>query len=163
MEYGPVEATINASGTVMPEFEQVLSSPINARVVRIVKEGGRVVSKGEPIVELDVSESVLALEKMSQQVDLKQNQQAKAKLDLENTLISLQSQWEIKNLEYKVAQAPPPAQPRPVQAGARFDRSARSQSRTAGREDRFRAEATRRVEAKCQQSTKTSSKGWLWK
>jgi len=105
VEYGPVEATINASGTIVPEFEQVLSSPINARVVRIVKRAGEVVSQGEPIVELDVSESVLALDKMSQQVDLKQNQQSKAKLDLQNVLISLQSQWEIKNLEYKAARA----------------------------------------------------------
>jgi HlyD family secretion protein len=105
VEYGPVEATINASGTIVPEFEQVLSSPINARVVRIVKRPGEVVSKGEPIVELDVSESVLALDKMNQQVELKDNQQARARLDLQNTLINLQSQWEIKNLEYKAARA----------------------------------------------------------
>jgi HlyD family secretion protein len=105
VEYGPVEATINASGTIVPEFEQVLSSPINARVVRIIKRAGEVVSRGEPIVELDVSESVLALDRMNQQVDLKENQQTKAKLDLQNTLINLQSQWEIKNLEFKSAKA----------------------------------------------------------
>ena len=95
VDAGPIESTISASGTVIPEFEQVLSSPINARVVKIMKRPGAIVTRGEPIVELDVSESVLALDKVNQQVDLKQNQQAKAKLELENTLISLQSQWEI--------------------------------------------------------------------
>jgi HlyD family secretion protein len=103
VDSGPIEATINASGTVIPEFEQVLSSPVNARVVRIMKRPGAVVAKGEAIIELDISETVLALERVTQQVDLKQNQQAKAKLDLENTLISLMSQWEIKNLEFKSA------------------------------------------------------------
>jgi HlyD family secretion protein len=103
VDAGPIESTISASGTVVPEFEQVLSSPINARVVKIMKRPGAVVTRGEPILELDVSESVLALERVTQQVELKQNQQAKAKLDLENTLISLKSQWEIKNLEFKSA------------------------------------------------------------
>jgi HlyD family secretion protein len=68
-----------------------------------MKRPGALVVRGEPIIELDVSESVLALEKVTQQVELKQNQQAKAKLDLDNTLINLKSQWEIKNLEFKSA------------------------------------------------------------
>lgn len=101
VDQGPIEATITASGTVVPEFEQVLSSPIETRVMKVLKRPGAVLVKGEPIVELDRSQSVLALEKLNQQIELKQNQQAKAKLDLENTLNTLQSQWEIKNLEYK--------------------------------------------------------------
>ena len=103
VDVGPIEATISASGSVVPEFEQVLSSPVNTRVLKILKRPGAVVARGEPIVELDVSESVLALDKINQQIELKQNQQAKAKLDLDNTLITLQSQWEIKRLEYKSA------------------------------------------------------------
>jgi HlyD family secretion protein len=101
VDVGPVEAAITASGTVVPEFEQVLSSPINARVLKILKRPGAALKKGDPIVELDMSESVLALEKMNQQIELKQNQQAKVRLELQNTLISLRGQWEIKNLEYK--------------------------------------------------------------
>ena len=103
VDAGSIESTINASGTVVPEFEQVLSSPINARVVKIMKRPGELVTSGQPILELDVSESVLALERVTQQVELKQNQQAKARIDLENTLINLKSQWEIKNLEFKSA------------------------------------------------------------
>jgi HlyD family secretion protein len=105
VDSGPMEAQITASGTVVPEFEQVISSPVNARVLKILKRPGAVLSKGDPILELDLNESRLAIEKLNQQVELKQNQQAKAKLDLENTLISLQSQWEIKNLEHKAAKA----------------------------------------------------------
>lgn len=105
VETGPVEASITATGTVVPEFEQVLSSPIDARVVKILKRPGAVLAKGEPIVTLDVSQSVLAVEKLNQQIEIKQNQQAKAKLDLESTMGSLQSQSEIKQLEYQSLKA----------------------------------------------------------
>lgn len=105
VDTGLIEATITASGTVVPEFERVISSPVNARVLKILKRPGAVLSKGDPILELDLNESRLAVEKLNQQIELKQNQQAKAKLDLENTLIDLQSRWEIKNLEYKASKA----------------------------------------------------------
>ncbi|MFN7945927.1 MAG: HlyD family efflux transporter periplasmic adaptor subunit [Blastocatellia bacterium] len=105
VETGPIEASITATGTVVPEFEQVLSSPIDARVVKILKRPGAVLAKGEPIVTLDVSQSVLAVEKLNQQIEIKQNQQAKAKLDLESTMGSLQSQSEIKQLEYQSLKA----------------------------------------------------------
>jgi HlyD family secretion protein len=105
VDSGVMEATISASGIVVPEFEQVISSPINTRVTRILKRPGDHLKRGEPILELDVSESVLAVEKVNQQIALKQNQQTKIKLDLDNTLIDLQSRWEIKNLEYKSAKA----------------------------------------------------------
>ncbi|HEY2932765.1 MAG TPA: efflux RND transporter periplasmic adaptor subunit [Acidobacteriota bacterium] len=99
VDSGPIEASITASGTVVPEIEQVLSSPVDARVIKILKRPGAVLAAGEPILQLDLSESVLAVERLSQSMALKQNQQSKTKLDLENTLIDLQSQWDVKNLE----------------------------------------------------------------
>ncbi|HZS47282.1 MAG TPA: HlyD family efflux transporter periplasmic adaptor subunit [Blastocatellia bacterium] len=101
VDQGAIEATITASGTVVPEFEQVISSPLDTRVVKILKKPGDVLTKGEPILQLDVAAAVLALEKANQQIELQKNQQEKAKIDLANTLDTLQSQWEIKNLEYK--------------------------------------------------------------
>lgn len=105
VDAGPMESQITASGKIVPEFQQVLSSPVNARVVKILKRPGAILSKGEPILELDLNESRLAIEKLSQQIELKQNQQAKARLDLEDTLIRLQSNIQIKTLELKSAQA----------------------------------------------------------
>src|ERR1044072_3807762 len=105
VDSGAIEATVSASGTVVPEFEQVISSPISAQVKKILKRAGDEVRKGEPILELDVNESILAIDKINQQIALKQNQQAKIKLDLQTSLSDLQSRWEIKNLEYKSAKA----------------------------------------------------------
>ncbi len=105
VEKGPVEAVITAEGTVVPEIEQVLSSPVNARVLRILKRPGSVLSKGDPIFELDLNETKLAVETLNRQIDLKRNRQTEVKLDLENRLTTLQTQWKIKNLECKSARA----------------------------------------------------------
>src|SRR5512145_1713944 len=55
VERGSIEATISASGTVVPEFELALSSPIDSRVVKVLKKPGETLVKGEVILELDVS------------------------------------------------------------------------------------------------------------
>lgn len=96
---GRIEATIQASGTVFPEIEQVLSSPLDARIVRVLRRSGAVLDKGDPILELDLSEPTLALDRIKQDFALKENQQARTRLDLESTRSTLTGQIEIKELE----------------------------------------------------------------
>ncbi|RPJ57957.1 MAG: HlyD family efflux transporter periplasmic adaptor subunit [Acidobacteria bacterium] len=96
---GPIESTLTASGTVVPEFEQVLAAPISARVMRILKKPGDTVRKGEPIVELDVTDSQSEVKTIDNKVAMKENEQGELQIILENTLIDLKSQLEIKNLE----------------------------------------------------------------
>ncbi len=99
VDAGPIEAVISASGTVLPEIEEVLSSPVDARVLRILERPGANLLPGQPIVELDTSESLLAVEKLAQNVALKQNQQEKTRLDLERSLNDLDSQARVKDLQ----------------------------------------------------------------
>jgi HlyD family secretion protein len=99
VDVGPLEATITATGVIEPEFEQVISSPIATRVLRILKRPGDAVRAGDPILELDVDESRLAVERVGQQLALKQNQIAATRLALEKTLTGLKGQVDIKVLE----------------------------------------------------------------
>ncbi|MBN1569397.1 MAG: efflux RND transporter periplasmic adaptor subunit [Acidobacteria bacterium] len=99
VDWGAIESGISASGTVVPEFEAVLSSPIDARVIRVLKQAGSTLSIGDPIIELDTSSSQLELERINQNLELKQNQQAKTRLEFEEKLNDLQSRMEIKRLE----------------------------------------------------------------
>jgi HlyD family secretion protein len=101
VDRGPVEATLTASGTVVPEVEQVISSPVDARVLRIRKRPGDVLARGEVIVELDLSASRLAVEKLGQDLALKDNQQARTRLDLEARLAELEGQRKVKALELR--------------------------------------------------------------
>jgi HlyD family secretion protein len=158
VEAGPLEAAISATGTVVPEFEQVLSSPVNARVVRILKRPGAVLTPGEPILELDLNESRLAVERLQQQLELKQNQQAKAKLDLENTLLDLQSRWEIKQLEYKSATATT-ARNRTLRTEGLLSEERLREVELIEEKTRFELKQLEESKRKAEQSTKTQLEG----
>ncbi|MEO8521228.1 MAG: HlyD family efflux transporter periplasmic adaptor subunit [Acidobacteriota bacterium] len=102
---GPVEAVIMASGVVTPEVERVLSSPLDARVLRLLQRPGAHLNRGDPVVELDVSESVLVLDKVVKDLKIKDNQQAQTRLGLEKVLVDLDGRIEVKTLELQAAQS----------------------------------------------------------
>jgi HlyD family secretion protein len=102
---GPIEAAIMATGTVVPEVERVLSSPLDARVLRILVRPGAQLEVGAPVVELDISESVLALEKIVKDLKVKENQQAQSRLTLEKSLVDLVGRIDVKTLDLQAAQS----------------------------------------------------------
>jgi HlyD family secretion protein len=98
VDVGPIEATISASGTVVPEVERVLSSPFDTRVVRILEQPGSVLAAGEPILELDLEASRIAADKLRGEVERKEVEQAETRLGLEKTLNDLEGRQQIKKL-----------------------------------------------------------------
>jgi HlyD family secretion protein len=102
---GPVEAVIMASGTVVPEIERVLSSPLDARVLRLLQRPGAHLKRGDPVVELDLSESVLSMEKLVKDLKVKDNQQAQTRLALEKSLVELDGRLDVRTLQLESAQA----------------------------------------------------------
>jgi HlyD family secretion protein len=102
---GPVEAVIMASGTVAPEIERVLSSPQDARVLRLLQRPGAHLKRGDPVLELDTSDSVLALDRVVKDLKIKDNQQAQSRLALEKSLVDLDGRIELKALELQSAEA----------------------------------------------------------
>lgn len=114
---GPIDAAITAAGTVVPEIERVLSSPLDARVLRILKRPGAALKEGEAVVELDVSQSMLALDKVVKESKIKSNQQAQARLALETALGELDGRIEVKTVEWQAALARLDSQQRLFDAG----------------------------------------------
>jgi len=49
VDAGPIEAVISTSGTVVPEIEEVVSSPVDARVVHILEPPGAELKAGQPM------------------------------------------------------------------------------------------------------------------
>lgn len=101
---GNVESIITATGNVMPEFELVIPAPFNTRVLKILKRPGAVLVKGEPILQLDLEQAALTIEKLNQTIELKKGQQSRSRLTLEGVLIDSQSKLQIKKLDFKTAQ-----------------------------------------------------------
>src|ERR1700733_1958388 len=79
---GNIENTINATGEVLPEFEEIITSPINASVKNVVMDAGNKVKAGQSILTLDKSATQNDYEKQKFQLESKQNEISKLKLDL---------------------------------------------------------------------------------
>jgi HlyD family secretion protein len=102
---GPLDASITASGLVVPAFERVLSSPMDARVLRILKRPGAVLAAGDAVLALDVSESAQALARAQNDLKIKDNQQHQTRLGYEKSLVDLDGQIEVKALELDTRRA----------------------------------------------------------
>jgi HlyD family secretion protein len=105
VETGPIEAVLTATGIVAPEVERVLSTPVDARVLRILRRPGTAVEKGDPIVELDLSAATLALEKLDQNLAIKRNQQTQTRLALEGRLATMEGLRRAKELAARALEA----------------------------------------------------------
>jgi HlyD family secretion protein len=99
---GPLDAVISATGTVLPEIERVLASPVDARLLRILKRAGDAVRASDPIAELDLGESTLALDTLLTSGRISDNQQAQARVALATSLADLDGRIERQELERRM-------------------------------------------------------------
>lgn len=98
VEVGSVVNTIDATGKVIPAFEQLLTSPINAELKEVLVTVGSSLEPQEKILDLDKEFTLLAFEKMKDELDLKRNSLRKLKFQLEKSLFDLQIVDSIKAL-----------------------------------------------------------------
>lgn len=62
VERGAVDATLQANGTTMPAVEQVVSSPVEARVLRIVRHAGDAVRAGGIEITVEADDTVASID-----------------------------------------------------------------------------------------------------
>ena len=99
VDRGPVEGIVEASGTVAPAFEGVISSPVEARVEKVLKRPGDLVKAGDAILALDTSSARLDLGKLEDQLAKKANEQQQLRITLEKSLNDLRGQIESQRLD----------------------------------------------------------------
>lgn len=95
---GNIENTITASGEVLPEFEETLTSSIDCSIRKVLKDEGATVEAGESILTLDKSQTEADLEKMRFQLASKQGDIERMKVDLGESYSDIQSNNAIKQL-----------------------------------------------------------------
>ncbi|MGZ3872673.1 MAG: efflux RND transporter periplasmic adaptor subunit [Mucilaginibacter sp.] len=98
VETGNMENTLNATGEVLPEFEEILTSPINASIKNVIMDAGNKVKAGQSILTLDKSATQTDYAKLKFQLESKQNEVKKLKLDLNKSFYDIQSNNDIKQL-----------------------------------------------------------------
>lgn len=105
VEVGDIENTISASGEMRPEFEQVLSSAINASIQEVLIDAGANVAAGQPVLMLDKSAAQTEYEKLRYTLESKRNAIQKLKLELEKSFFDIRSNNDIKQLRINSLQA----------------------------------------------------------
>ncbi|HEX6094686.1 MAG TPA: HlyD family efflux transporter periplasmic adaptor subunit [Thermoanaerobaculia bacterium] len=99
---GSVEATLQASGTVVPLVEQVVSSPVEARVLRVGRRAGATLKAGDELLTLDTAATRLEAERNDERLTQKMSENEKLSLGLDESIASLEAQLEQKKLDAEI-------------------------------------------------------------
>jgi HlyD family secretion protein len=102
VERGAIAATLEANGTVVPLVERVVSSPVEARVLRVGRRAGDRVKVGDELLTLDTSASQLEAARLDDQVAQKQSEETELRLRLDETIANLRAQIEQKKLDAQI-------------------------------------------------------------
>jgi HlyD family secretion protein len=102
VERGSISATLEANGTVVPLAEQVVSSPVEARVLRVGRRAGDRVRAGDELLTLDTAASQLEAARLADALAQKESASAELRLRLEETVATLRAQIEQKKLDAQI-------------------------------------------------------------
>jgi len=105
VETGNIENTINATGEILPEFEEIITSPIDASIQNVVMDAGNKAEVGQSILTLDKSAAQTEYEKLKFQLESKRNEIKKLKLDLNKSFYDIKSNNDIKQLRINSLEA----------------------------------------------------------
>jgi HlyD family secretion protein len=97
-QIGPVENSLNATGEVIPAFEQTITSPIRASIRSVLLTPGTAVKPGQPILDLDKSLTEIEREKLADQLALKRNGIDQLRMKLTKSLYDSEVNDQIKLL-----------------------------------------------------------------
>ena len=95
---GSIEATLTASGQVMPEHEFLITSPIHAKIEQVLRHSGETVQTGQSILQLNKEETLSNYNKMLDEQAANHNREAQLELNLEKSVSELTTQYTIKQM-----------------------------------------------------------------
>jgi len=105
VEMGSIENTLTASGQIIAEFEQQVTSPINASIKDVLVDAGTTIKAGQPILSLDKEATQVEYEKLKFQLESKRNSIQKLRLELGKSFYDIKSNNNIKQLRINSLQA----------------------------------------------------------
>ena len=100
---GDIANTINASGLVIAEHEELVTSPIQTRVAKVHARPGQQVASGELLLELDDHTIRLAIDSLKEQLAQQENKVLGLTLEMDQKRKQLVSSIELLELDLKAA------------------------------------------------------------
>ena len=99
VERGDVQATISASGTVVPRTELIISSNFPAEIRQVFVTTGTRVQAGDALLTLDARPIEVAIQDLSEKISLKENERTTARLRLEKAINEATGRYELRKID----------------------------------------------------------------
>lgn len=96
---GTIEASVNSSGTVVPAFEEIITSPINSRIIEVYCKAGDSVNAGDPLLRLDLQSTETEMRRLQDQMRMKRVELDKQDAESLTSLGNLEMQIKVKKME----------------------------------------------------------------
>lgn len=104
VDKGTIEITINASGKVIPQTEEIIVSPINSRILEVYKNAGDSVAAGEPILKLELASIETEHKQKLDEREMKKSKLIQSQISLDNNISELQMKMQVKEMNLKQMQ-----------------------------------------------------------
>ncbi|HBB92657.1 MAG: hypothetical protein A2X22_07875 [Bacteroidetes bacterium GWF2_49_14] len=104
VDKGDLEITIQGSGIVIPNYEEVITAPFRSKVLKITRQPGSPVAEGDTLLILDNEMAANEMNRLRNELELKEIQKEKLKIQIremkDDFTISLQiKEIRIENLK----------------------------------------------------------------
>ena len=99
VDKGVIEVSVNASGKVIPSFEEIINSPINSRILEIYKKGGDSVDLGTPILMLDLQSAETEYNKLLDEEQMKRLQLDQLRVTNRSKLSEMEMKLKVSRME----------------------------------------------------------------
>lgn len=96
---GTIETLVNASGKVVPAFEEIINSPIATRIVEVYSREGDSVKEGTPLLRLDLQSAETEINQLRDERRMKQYELEQTRLNNHTYLSSLEMQIKVKEMD----------------------------------------------------------------
>ncbi|MDE6549625.1 MAG: HlyD family efflux transporter periplasmic adaptor subunit [Muribaculaceae bacterium] len=95
---GTIDVTVSGTGTVSAAFEEIITSPINSRIVEIYCRAGDSVKAGTPLLRLDLQSTENEVNQLSDQIAMKNHELDQQRVNSDTRLTDLAMQVKVKEM-----------------------------------------------------------------
>lgn len=99
VDQGTIEVSVSASGKVAPAFEEIITSPINSRIVEVYRRGGDSVDVGTPILKLDLQSTETEYKKLLDEEEMRRYKLEQLRVNSQTKLSDMAMQIKVSAMK----------------------------------------------------------------
>lgn len=105
VDRGTIDVSVSATGNVVPAFEEIIISPISAKILEVYAHSGDSVEVGTPLLRLDLQSAEADYAKALDEQEIRRQQRAQQLASNETQLADRRMQIEVKEMELSQLEA----------------------------------------------------------